>query len=66
LETTIQNQSSDKMEFREVYCSNCKKVLGRYNTKFFDEDKIGELVNTTHSTHIRSGHQINIRKFEKN
>jgi len=54
------------MEFREVYCSNCKKVLGRYNTKFYNEDKIDELVNTTHSTHIRNGHQVNMRKFEKN
>ena len=54
------------MEFGEVYCVNCKKVLGRYNTKFYNEDKIGELVNTTHSTHSRKGHQITIRKFEKN
>jgi len=54
------------MEFTEVYCSNCKKVLGRYNTKFYNEDKIDELVNATHSIHIRNGHQINMRKFEKN
>jgi len=54
------------MEFTEVYCSNCKKVLGRYNIKFYNEDKIDELVNTTHSTHIRIGHQVNMRKFEKN
>ena len=51
------------MEFREVYCTNCKKVLGRYNIKFYDEDKIGELLKTTHANHVRSGHQINIRKF---
>ena len=54
------------MEFNEVYCSNCKKVLGRYNTKFYNEDKIGELINTTYSTHVRNGHQVSIRKFEKN
>ncbi len=54
------------MEFKEVYCSNCKKVIGRYNIKFYNDDKIEELLNTTHSTHIRSGHQIAIRKFEKN
>ena len=54
------------MKFNEVYCLNCKKVLGRYNTKFYSEDKINELVNITHSTHIRNGHQVNIRKFEKN
>ena len=54
------------MEFREVYCSNCKKVLGRYNIKFYSEEKISELINTIYSIHIRNGHQINIRKFEKN
>ena len=54
------------MEFREVCCSNCKKVLGRYNTKFYNEEKVSELVNTTHSTHIRNGHQVIIRKFVKN
>ena len=54
------------MEFSEVYCSNCKKVLGRYNTKFYSEDKINELINTAHSTHVRNGHQVIIRKFKKN
>ena len=54
------------MEFREVYCSNCKKVIGRYNIKFYNDEKIEELLNTTHSVHIRNGHQVVIRKFEKN
>ena len=58
--------NQDKMEFNEIYCLNCKKVLGHYNTKFYSEDKIGELMNTTYSTHIRNGHQVNIRKFQKN
>ena len=53
------------MEFREVYCANCKKVLGRYNIKFYSEDKIGELINNAHSVHIRNVHDVNIRKFEK-
>ena len=57
------DKKSEKMEFREVYCTNCKKVLGRYNIKFYNEDKIGELLKTTHANHVRSGHQINIRKF---
>jgi hypothetical protein len=53
------------MEFREIYCSNCKKILGRYNIKFYSDDKIGEIVNTHHTSHIRSGHQVTIRKFVK-
>ena len=32
------------MEFREVYCLNCKKVLGRYNSKFYSEEKIETLL----------------------
>jgi hypothetical protein len=24
------------------------------------------LINSTHSTHVRNGHHVNIRKFEKN
>ena len=53
------------MESSEVYCSNCKKVLGRYSTKFYSEDKISELINTTYSTHVRNGHQVIIREFNK-
>ncbi len=54
------------MEFREIYCSNCKKILGRYNIKFYSDDKIGEILNTDHIYHILSGHQVTIRKFVKN
>ncbi len=53
----------EKMEFREVYCTNCKKVLGRYNVKFYNDDKIDELLKTTHASHVRSGHQINVRRI---
>ena len=51
------------MEFREIYCNNCKKILGVYNTKFYNEDKIGELLKTSHAPHIKDGHSINIRKI---
>ena len=54
------------MEFKEVYCMNCKKVLGRYNVKFYDDDKISELFKTTHSSHVRKGHQVHIKKIAKN
>ncbi len=54
------------MEFKEVYCINCKKVLGRYNIKFYNDDKIGELLKTTHVAHVRTGHEVNIRKVVKN
>jgi len=54
------------MEFREIYCSNCKKILGRYNMKFYSDEKIGEILNIYHISHIRNGHQVMIRKFVKN
>ena len=52
------------MEFREI-CVQVVKVIGRYNIKFYSEDKIAELMKTSHAGHVRNGHQINIRKFEK-
>ena len=54
-----------RMKFNEIYCNNCKKVLGRYNVKFYTKDKIGELMKTSHIGHVRKGHQVIIRKFEK-
>ena len=53
------------MEFHEVFCSSCKKVLGRYNVKFYSEEKIWESIKTSNQSHIRSGHQVIIRKIEK-
>ena len=49
------------MEFREIYCNNCKKVLGKYNVKFYSQDKIAEIIKSNHTSHMREGHQIAIR-----
>ncbi|CAI9831757.1 MAG: hypothetical protein MPI95_07365 [Nitrosopumilus sp.] len=49
------------MGFRVVYCANCDRVLGRYNTEFYDEDRLGEILKTGHSEHVREGHEIEIR-----
>jgi hypothetical protein len=50
------------MEFREIYCNNCKKVLGRYNMKYYSDDKIGEVLRLSHSAHVREGHVIELRR----
>lgn len=50
--------------YTEIYCANCKKSLGRYNTKFYSEDKIMASLGTIHSTHIRDGHTINVRNLK--
>ncbi len=51
------------MEYNEVYCANCKRVIGRYNKKYYTEDRLGEFLKANHSFHIKNGHQIRIRKF---
>jgi hypothetical protein len=55
----------DYMKFREIYCNNCKKMLGRYNIKFYDNDKIVEILKSRHSLHVKKGHQVIIRDFIK-
>ncbi len=47
--------------YREIYCNNCKKILGRYNTKYYSESKIGEVIRTNHSLHVREGHDLEQR-----
>ena len=50
------------MEFREIYCNDCKKILGKYNIKYYTEDMIAELIQTIHVVHTRAGHHIKIYK----
>lgn len=49
--------------FKEIYCHNCKKSLGRYNEKYFSDIKIVEIIKANHSSHIYEGHEIIIRKI---
>ena len=53
------------MKFSEIYCNNCKKILGRYNIKYYNEDKIKEILKSGHYVHIKKGHQVIIRDFIK-
>ena len=50
------------MEISEIYCNDCKKVLARYNTKYYSEDMIAGLIQTIHVTHTRGGHHVKIQK----
>lgn len=47
-------------EYTEIYCTTCKKSLGRYNKKFYNEDTVVEVLKTTHSVHVKDGHAISI------
>jgi hypothetical protein len=53
------------MDFKEIYCHNCKKILGRYNEKYFSDMKIAEIIKSNHASHIHEGHQIVVRRIEK-
>lgn len=50
------------MEFREIYCSTCKKKLGRYSTKYFSDVKLNEIIANNHAQHIRDGHSVIIMR----
>lgn len=47
--------------YKEVFCSDCQTVLGRYSTKYFSDQDINELVRIHHATHIKQGHMMTIR-----
>ena len=53
------------MDTSEVYCQNCKKVLGKYNNEFYTETQIGDVVKLIHALHIREGHDLVIRQIKK-
>lgn len=53
------------MSYSEIYCKNCRKVIGRYNRKFYTEDRISDLLKTSHAGHVREGHHIEIRITKK-
>lgn len=51
-------------EYREIYCNDCKKIIGRYNVKYYSESKIGEVIKTSHALHVREGHDIEERIYK--
>lgn len=53
------------VEYREIYCNNCKKVIGTYNMKYYPDDKIGEVIRSSHAQHVKAGHDIELRRIQK-
>ncbi len=51
------------MEFKEIYCFNCKKSLGRYNEKYFTDQKVDEIIKANHASHIYEGHEIVVKRI---
>jgi hypothetical protein len=52
------------MEFREIYCDDCKKSLGIYNIKYYSERYVAEIIRTIHADHSRAGHHVKIHKIK--
>ena len=48
--------------YREIYCRDCKRIIGRYNAKYYTEMRIGEVINMCHAGHIRLGHSVKQRR----
>jgi len=48
------------MGFKEIYCSTCKKKLGRYNEKYFSDDQLNQIIANNHTQCIREGHVLTI------
>jgi hypothetical protein len=49
------------MPFWEIVLDNDDEIIGRYNQKYFSEQKIGEIVKKLYEQEIRQGHNLTIR-----
>jgi len=54
------------MPFWEIVLDKDKEILGRYNQKFFSEQKIGELIKKIYEQEIRQGHNLTIKLSRNN
>lgn len=48
--------------YRELYCRDCDKIIGRYNAKYYTEARVGEVVNLCHTGHVKLGHDVEQRR----
>ena len=47
--------------YREIYCRDCNRIIGRYNAKYYTEARVGEVINTCHAGHVKLGHVVEQR-----
>ena len=48
--------------YREIYCRDCKRIIGRYNAKYYTEARVGEVIKMCHAGHIKLGHNVEQRR----
>jgi hypothetical protein len=46
------------MKFKHVYCQDCNILLAKYNTRYFSDVNIAELVRIHYHSHIMKGHSL--------
>jgi hypothetical protein len=46
------------MKFKHVYCQDCNILLAKYNTRYFSDVNIAELVRIHYHSHIKEGHSL--------
>jgi hypothetical protein len=46
------------MKFKHVYCQDCNILLAKYNTRYFSDVNIAELVRIHYHSHIKQGHSL--------
>ncbi|CAN5168106.1 hypothetical protein BH18THE2_BH18THE2_17520 [soil metagenome] len=46
------------MKFKHIYCQDCNTLLAKYNTRYFSDINIAELVRVHYHSHIKDGHSL--------
>jgi hypothetical protein len=46
------------VKFKQVYCQDCNVFLAKYNTRYFSDMNIAELMRIHHYSHIKEGHSL--------
>jgi hypothetical protein len=46
------------MKFKHIYCQDCNTLLAKYNTRYFSDINIAELVRIHYHSHIKDGHSL--------
>jgi hypothetical protein len=58
---TAAQDEHERSAFREICCTDCKIVLGRYSAKYFSDSDIAEIMHLHYSSHIKAGHGLSTR-----
>jgi hypothetical protein len=49
---------------KEIYCRDCRLLLAKFNTEYFSDNTISEIVRVQYRSHIKDGHSLSTREPE--